>query len=333
MNNKKEWIVSLRAFACMAVIMIHVIDGWTETANIQLTGNRFVVDEILFQPLIRWAVPVFIMISGCLLLDPKKDITIKKVINYIKRIVYILVTFVFAYCIIESILLYGISNLWKVLYMSIFNLFQGKSWAAMWYIYLLIGLYIITPLLRHFVKDASKEEMKFMISGLMIFSVVIPTINSIFNIKITTFYLEEFKYLLLYLLGYAIANNYFDEKKIFIYGAVGLIGYLFCSALNILVGDQGGMFIILISASVFCFFANKHYKIKNNKMIEIISNDSFGIYIIHIFWLNILNKGMHIYPDILPVLIGEIVFFIMILIISLISIEILKKLPFFNKIL
>lgn len=332
MNNKKEWIVSLRAFACMAVVMIHVIDGWTKTANIQLTGSRFILDEIIFQPLIRWAVPVFIMISGCLLLDPKKDITIKKIIKYIKRMICILITFVFGYCIIENIFLYGINNLWKVLYLSVFNLIQGKSWVAMWYIYLCIGLYIITPLLRFFVKDASKEEMKFVIYCLMIFSVVIPTINDIFNINITTFYLNGFKYLLLYLLGYAIANNIFDEKSLYFFGVMGLIGYILCLAFNILVGDQNEIFIILISTLIFCFFANNHYKVKNNKIIELISNDSFGIYLIHTFWSNILNKVMHIYPDILPILIGEIVIFIIILILSIISIEILKRHPFFKKI-
>jgi surface polysaccharide O-acyltransferase-like enzyme len=91
--------------------MIHVIDGWLVSANIKLNGSRFILDEIIIQPLIRWAVPIFIMISGYLLLDPKKDITIKKIIKYINRMILILLTFGFFYCILENLFTYGIVNL------------------------------------------------------------------------------------------------------------------------------------------------------------------------------------------------------------------------------
>ena len=84
-SSKKVWITNLRAIACMMVIMIHVIAGWLDNTGIVLTGARNVLDNIILQPLIRWAVPVFIMISGCLLLNPKKDMSIKKILKYIKK--------------------------------------------------------------------------------------------------------------------------------------------------------------------------------------------------------------------------------------------------------
>ncbi len=333
MNNKKEWIVSIRAYACMAVVMIHVIHGWIDSADVSLTVSRFVLDRVLLQLLIRWAVPVFIMISGCLLLDPKRNVPIDKIKKYIKRMVYVLLTFGFGYCVVENIYLYGVNDLYKVIYLSIVNLLQAKSWNVMWYIYLLIGLYIITPLLRNFVKKVSDEELMFTIYGLAIFSLVIPTINTIFKTNITTFYLEKFDFLLIYLLGYAISSKLFSEKKIYILGLVGIIGYLICSLFNIMVENPHGLFIILFSSAIFCFFANGHYKIKNNKIIEIISRDSFGIYLVHSFWLNIFYKGLHIYPNIFPILIGECVFFVIAMLLSVISIEILKRLPSLKEIL
>ena len=333
MNKKKEWIIFLRAFACMAVVMIHVIDGWLVSANIKLNGSRFILDEIIIQPLIRWAVPIFIMISGYLLLDPKKDITIKKIIKYINRMFLILLTFGFFYCILENLFTYGIGNLWKILYLSLFNLIQGKSWTVMWYIYLLIGLYIITPILRCFIKNASNEEIKFVVISLMLLSIFIPTINRIFNIELTTFYLDIFEYITIYLLGYVIANNYFDKKYIYCFGIIGILGYILCSINNILLCDQNGIFIVLMSIFIFYYFSNNSNKFKNNKVIERISNDSFGIYLVHTFWLNVLNKGFKLYPSSMPILAGELTFFITVLLISIVSVEILKKLPLFKSIL
>ena len=35
-EKRIEWIVSLRAIACLAVIMIHVIEGWIQAENINI---------------------------------------------------------------------------------------------------------------------------------------------------------------------------------------------------------------------------------------------------------------------------------------------------------
>lgn len=38
-EKRIEWIVSLRAIACLAVIMIHVIEGWIQAENINIVNN------------------------------------------------------------------------------------------------------------------------------------------------------------------------------------------------------------------------------------------------------------------------------------------------------
>ena len=79
-------------------------------------------------------------------------------------------------------------------------------------------------------------------------------------------------------------------------------------------------------------FSMEKIKIKNNKFLKMISDYSLGIYIIHPFWLNIINKGLHIYPNAFPTLIGEFIFFIYALILSIISCWILYKMPFIKNI-
>ena len=40
------------------------------------------------------------------------------------------------------------------------NTLQNKSWGHLWYLYMLVGLYLITPVLKIFVKNASHIEVK-----------------------------------------------------------------------------------------------------------------------------------------------------------------------------
>lgn len=332
-SSKKVWITNLRAIACMMVIMIHVIAGWLDNTGIVLTGARNVLDNIILQPLIRWAVPVFIMISGCLLLNPKKDMSIKKILKYIKKMLIILLIFGFTYCFIECIFDYGFNNLWKNIYMSLFNLIQGKSWGVMWYIYMLIGLYIVTPILRQFIKYSSDKEIKIVTILLTIFSILIPSINFILKINITSFYLQGFEYITLYLLGYILAFklNQRHVKYVYLGGVVGFAGNLILLIFK-LPFEQLNFFEVLIAMSIFTYFSQKQ-NIKESKFLTKISNDSLGIYLIHTFWLNLINKGFNIYPSVLPIAVGEIIFFIIALTLSVLSVEIMKRIPYLKKII
>lgn len=38
-NTNIKWIINLRAFACISVIMIHVIAGWAHTPNVALNAE------------------------------------------------------------------------------------------------------------------------------------------------------------------------------------------------------------------------------------------------------------------------------------------------------
>lgn len=331
-NSKNiNWIIVLRAIACMAVIMIHVIDGWTSTADITLTGARHILDDIILQPFIRWAVPVFIMVSGALLLNPDKDVSVAKIRKYIIKMLFLLITFGLFYCFIENIYIYGIKDIFKAVYMSVFNCIQEKSWSHIWYIYMLIGLYFITPILRAFVKIKDDHTFHFTITGLFIFSIVIPTINNIFDLKITTFYLESLSYITIYLLGYAVVyRNTIKESYIYIGGIIGFAGYVLVTIFK-QTHIQSDLFIILVALAIVTLFSKERIKIKNNKIIDLISKDSLGIYIIHAFFLNLANKGLKLYPSILPIGIGEIAFFLVTLILSVISIEIMKRIPVVKK--
>lgn len=344
-EKKIEWITSLRAIACLAVVMIHVIEGWIKAENVKIinniiyTGggvidrNRWLLDCVIFRTITRFAVPCFIMITGCLLLNPKKNVTVDKIKVYLKRIFLVLATFGFAFAFIEAFISSNNKSIINIVLVALSNLVQGKAWTHMWYLYCLIGLYILTPLLRKFVKLANEREVKFTLICLFVLSSLIPTINHIFKLNISTFYLEGLNYLFIYLGGYYIScTNIFKEKNLYIGGIIGIVGFFLCCYFNVY-NSQINVFMILEAMAIVKLFASEKIKIKPNKFINLIAKYSFTIYLVHCFWINILYKGFHLYPNILPIFIGEISVYIYALGLSLISAMILNKLPFFKKIL
>jgi len=331
-NNRIEWIVNLRAFACVAVVVLHVVEFWSlnKTQKVIISSGRQFLDLVIIPTLTRYAVPCFIMISGCLLLHPKHNVNIEKIKRYVFKMLWILCIFGFAFCMIENIFNFGMSNIVKLLIKSVFDLLQAKSWGHMWYLYMLIGLYIITPILRKFIEHSDIATAKFTLLSLFILSVVIPTINTVFEIKITTFYLSSFYYIFLYLMGYYLVYiDIIKDKYIYLGGVIGIIGYTILSYFNR--SFSSSVFIVLEAILVFKLFSSGKINIKSNKLIEVISKYSLGIFIIHPFWINLMYKGLGIFPDILPTMIGEIVFFVVIFTLSIITSIILYKMPITRK--
>ena len=205
METKKiDWIVSLRAIAALAVILHHVSSGWIEGSGGHPEGYRAILDVILVPLLSWWGVPIFIMISGYLLLDPKKDIPLCKLGKYIRRMLVILCTFGLAFAFVEVGFKIGFSHIGYVFQQAIYKLFCGESWAHMWYIYMLLGLYCILPAMKTFTAKASYEEMLFVAGALFIFCSIVPSINCYLDWKLNNILPVKTVYVLYFLIGYLI---------------------------------------------------------------------------------------------------------------------------------
>ena len=149
LNSKKDRDFSLdfiRFFAVLAVVMIHISAEFV--VSYPSHSLEFFVGNI-FDALSRIGVPLFVMISGSLMLKEEKQISLKQIFfKYILNIVIVLVAWSALYAVIWGIII-------PYLYqspISIQDIFKRFIYGHyhMWYLYMIIGLYSVTPHLTIF---------------------------------------------------------------------------------------------------------------------------------------------------------------------------------------
>lgn len=128
----------VRAIACLGVITLHVLfrGNWKDDSTLTLW---WITD--LLHAMVKPAVPLFVMISGAYLLDPAKKLNLGAF--WKKRVTQVLLPFL-AWSGVYA-MDGGKAESWK----SITENFLNETIAShLWFVYMLMGLYLILPLLK-----------------------------------------------------------------------------------------------------------------------------------------------------------------------------------------
>lgn len=306
-NNRVFYLDILRVIACLSVIMIH-------------SSATYVVEDIgsfnfwianIFDGLSRIGVPLFIMISGTLMLDKNYQFSTKKLIKHIIRMIVFFVFWSSIYCIIYNIIgqifiKHESIDIIKV----IGSLIKGHY--HLWFIYLIIGLYLIVPLLRLWVNDDNKKYVEYFIILSIFFTYIIPQIINVGSNYSSLF--EHLNYIIeknlqlkyvggytaYFILGWYIHNYDIKNKKIiYIFGFIGLLisiigTYILSNSTGKAIQMYENLSINVLFQSIAMFIIIKDRFInsqnKSNKIINYISKCSLGIYAIHALIVTIMYK-------------------------------------------
>jgi surface polysaccharide O-acyltransferase-like enzyme len=150
------WLDNSRILAIFAVVFLHVsaivVTGTEIGSGYWWAGN-------LYDSALRWCVPVFVMISGALLLDPAKAEDMKTF--YAKRASRIVAPLVF-----WSLVYLGWNAFKTVMAGNQFapvsllrGLASGKPHYHMWFLYMIVVLYLFTPFFRMITRSATRGEI------------------------------------------------------------------------------------------------------------------------------------------------------------------------------
>lgn len=281
------WLNDLRVIAIFAVVFLHVAANVVLHADI--TSTAWMIGNIL-NGSVRWAAPVFFILSGYLLLNPQKnDESVQEF--YSKRIRKIGIAIVF------WSILFLVFQILKIIFNNknvsldehiLLPLYYGKPYYHLWFLYTIAVLYLLTPLIRKFLTRFRIGSVFYAV----IFLFFLASLENYFNTEKQFFLIESLSYLSYFLSGYLF--RYIQEKKLY------LIISLATLLISVIMTFSGTYFLVLaygaatheslffysylnptvIFMSLSVFYIAIHLKWTSNKLNPI-SKHAFGIYLIH----------------------------------------------------
>lgn len=309
MSNEKNRVIEydiMRIVACFCVIMIHVAVFDQDTLfNYKSLDYQAIK---LWGVLSRWAVPAFVMLSGMMILPNADKISIKKLIK--QRVLRMLFAYIIWSGVYSFYNTYILGNIYSTSKIKTFidGCFSGEI--HMWYLPMLAGLYIASPLLAILVKKTDKKWIKYWLVCLFIFTSLIPFLVKL-NIKFISTVIGSINgymdlqfmggWTLYFVLGYFVQNYFFDRKQRNLVYICAAIAFAFSVCATIVYclfyGEPMGVLsyeypnIIIFSLGVLVFFKETVSKLELNnntkRFIISISQLTFGIYLIHVLLLKI----------------------------------------------
>ena len=292
-SNRQIELDLLRIIAMFAVVMVHTCGMNTQDI---MFGEANRVGLTIISAALTWEIPAFVMISGRFFLDPEREVTTQRIVKAVVRLGVAFISWDVVYQI-YYVLSGAYADLnWKGI---ISQAIQGPY--HFWYIYMMIGLYLVIPFLRRI--TVSKRLMEYFLVLFLIFAFLTSYGSLIPGLGDSVDSILEWMsfYFVLGFTGYFIAGYYFyryplserGEVCIYIIGILFLIGAV---ALTVLTSNCSSipdeMFVKYLTPNVaietfavYTFFVKRvgkyRFRYKQIELIKKLSKYSSGIYYIH----------------------------------------------------
>ena len=332
-KNHIGWIDLLRVLACFFVVVSHCSDPcFVASKPTDFIGGWFIGS------IVRCCVPLFVMMSGVLLLPT--SLTLGEF--YTKRIKRLALPLVF-WSILLPFLFFFYQNQYggcafplmdpssytlkdTIYKASTFLLNFNYDTTPLWYLYMLVGLYLIIPVLSTWVKNATQKDIKTFLTVWAI-SLFIPYIelaakllgfvgypgnSAVFgvcdwNVFGTFYYVSGFVGYLL--LGYYLKTYppQWSWKKcmgtcvpVFVFGVLTTFESLILLMEHM--PSQMSFSWLFCTFNVFCitfpiFVIIQKLNVAPSPILSKMASATFGIYLCHFFFVHV---GYDLYQAILP---------------------------------
>lgn len=280
-----------------------------------------------------WAVPVFFMITGTLFLPKGKNVKAGVWISkYVKRILLALLFFAIPYAMLKIIITEGfnISILWK----AVLDVLSDSGFGHLWYLYVLVGIYLIMPILKRFCDNASDGEMKLVLLTLFILDYCFPLVSHLIDFRIA--FPSQLAYPVFYLLvGHWIFENRELIKRKLVGFVIVIIIFVICflnfkCSVPKLWTQYDSPLIAILAVSIFSMFVSRDWKIR--PWLWEMDRLCFAAYLIHPLFIQCTYRLLKITPvdfTIYPMM--TLLFSIIFICMAFISAWIMRKIGFLRK--
>ncbi len=295
------WADLIRSLAILWVVVIHVADlvvrKWHHIPDTWWhIGNVFGAST-------RVAVPLFVMLSGALLLGRKesyKEFAQKRLVRILlPLLVWSIIYFLY------RMGYHGKEISWQK---ALTTLLKGKAYFHLWFFYMLAGLYLMTPLLRIFVQHAQKRDLFYLICLWFYVVSLVWVLRFYLDLRIGIDLVNLGGYLGYFVAGYLIVTSRISSRMAWLALAVWMVALLVTVIGTVEVVQEMGKYnerfynyrswnVVLMSISCFILLKYTADRWENRlpglgiKILSVLSQASLGVYLIHVIPLEFFQNG------------------------------------------
>ncbi len=298
---RKQFLDVLRVLATCAVVLMHVLTGATDVTDASIVPEyRSLLLSVM--DLVTWCVPIFLLISGYLFLNPERTLTYPVMIKkYCRRIALAILLFGVPYAASELVVAertFRIRMIPEALKMTL----TGHTWSHMWYLYLIFFLYLVTPLLKKVLRVLPVWGVVAMMAVIFLGSSVAPFLNKVLDVNSIPVLPDGGVYFLYYLCGYffAVREVCVDKgRNVWLTVAVAVLalGMILSRTLAGFSIQMAYNYPFTVLLAVLLFAAGWNGSIKKHRIPwQEAGALSFAVYLVHPVYVNLLYKFVKITP-------------------------------------
>jgi surface polysaccharide O-acyltransferase-like enzyme len=299
----------IRTFGIILVVLLHASNEYyTTIMQTSLESPVYWWSSTIYKSFALPCVPLFVILSGALLLQPSKTnepirVFLKKRFNRIGLafIFWSVIYLVWAFLVSQTPVTFD-----NIVEGTLYSLFSG-SYYHFWFLYLIAGLYLLTPILRKIVSVKDPKLLKYLILLWFVDVAVVPLIQLItgYSLNDTVFVVGGF-------IGYFVLGVYLQRVKVsssilrvlfflsFIFTIVSTwimhfhfdsIGqnYFFFGYLSVNVILASVTMFMLLSKLPINWSRNVHPLV--NRVVHAIGKNTLPIYMFHLIVMETLQRG------------------------------------------
>ncbi|MBQ9940047.1 MAG: acyltransferase family protein [Clostridia bacterium] len=294
MKQRIYYLDFLRSFAILMVLALHSISEYIVNPAIYGTTSWYVY--LFVNAVSRTGVPIFLMISGCLILSSEHTKNFR--LFYKKSFTRIVVPLMFwnvayyAYKCVRGYIGFNIITL-------ISDFLNAGTEYHLWYLYTLIGIYLIAPFLKKLVDCCTQRQQIWLLFLMLLCTTIRPFINTVTPVYIYMFDALFNGYIAFFFMGYVLSKIKINYKIVITFSVIGISGMLMSVIFHHVQSSANGINLIFNSGYSLChcalaagiFVISKHIFDQKNPLKRIwtvLSKYSFGIYLVHVIVIDLL---------------------------------------------
>lgn len=304
-NKDIPWVHVLRALACALVVALHTIPP---ASNFTFTGFDATYRHIMMV-LTKPCVPLFFMLTGYLILPPKELSAFSFYQKRIPRVLYPLLFWGIIYAILPWVL--NMCNLKQMFTELLLSPIKSPYiiGGILWYLYILIGVYLIIPYVHPSVYSENKTLSIYLLVWLITsFIIIVYRVNPVAmdNVLGKNSY-EHYFDMTIYFSGYLgyLFLGYSIRNKKYIYNCLNIGGGRILMLIILMVVAIASVIVPLTCSFLsigtvimsFCLFSMfSEMRLLEGRLLKIIkgiSKYSFGIYLCHMAIFNVISTQIY----------------------------------------